>query len=202
MQLFFSAAAPPVKQQAFLTFYRTMLSCTRAFRSAPWCDRQWCWRHRSWCLRVFANWIDVCFPFLQVAGFGLLSWRSAFVAQGSNQAEESSRRVGVSWDSVICAEAKSSAHLAGHGAASSWAEVTPDEASKVLGRGLSVITELQAHSELEEPASPLSVDGLLRFAAGAMLGLALVAGTAGPARADVEASAGWPHSWSLISEAI
>lgn len=45
-------------------------------------------------------------------------------------------------------------------------------------------------------------DGLLRFAAGAMLGLALVAGTAGPARADVEASAGWPHSWSLISEAI
>ena len=71
-----------------------------------------------------------------------------------------------------------------------------------LGRGLSVITELQAHSELEEPASPLSVDGLLRFAAGAMLGLALVAGTAGPARADVEASAGWPHSWSLISEAI
>ena len=33
-------------------------------------------------------------------------------------------------------------------------------------------------------------DGLLRFAAGAMLGLALVAGTAGPARADVEAGAG------------
>lgn len=82
---------------------------------------------------------------LAIAGFGLLSWRCAFVAQGSNQA-------------------KSNAHLAGHGAASSWAEVTPDE----------------------EPASPLSVDGLLRFAAGAMLGLALVAGTAGPARADVE----------------
>jgi len=47
---------------------------------------------------------------------------------------------------VLCAEAKSNAHLAGHGAASSWAEVTPDEASKVVGWGLSVNTELQGAS--------------------------------------------------------
>lgn len=41
---------------------------------------------------------------------------------------------------------------------------------------------------VEEEASTTTTafDGLLRFAAGAMLGLALVAGTAGPARADVE----------------
>ena len=39
---------------------------------------------------------------------------------------------------------------------------------------------------LEAPTSVASFDGLLRFVAGAMLGLALVAGTAGPARADVE----------------
>ena len=40
----------------------------------------------------------------------------------------------------------------------------------------------------EMATSPASFDGLLRFAAGAMLGLALVVGTAGPARADVEAA--------------
>mmetsp|Transcript_74142 Transcript_74142/g.174011 ORF Transcript_74142/g.174011 Transcript_74142/m.174011 type:complete len:221 (+) Transcript_74142:65-727(+) len=51
------------------------------------------------------------------------------------------------------------------------------------GHGSSSWMELQTQ---EASTTTTAFDGLLRFAAGAMLGLALVAGTAGPARADVE----------------
>ncbi|CAE7415479.1 psbV [Symbiodinium natans] len=61
-------------------------------------------------------------------------------------------------------QAKSDGRLMGHGDSSSWVGAAAEEVT----------------------TSPVSLDGLLRFAAGAMLGLALVAGTAGPARADVE----------------
>ena len=56
------------------------------------------------------------------------------------------------------------------------------KATKSPSLSLATVENLQAST------TTMAFDGLLRFAAGAMLGLALVVGTAGPARADVEAA--------------
>ena len=73
----------------------------------------------------------------------------------------------------------------GHGSGS-WMEMQTQEAG--CNQSLNAGLPLASHRE-QASTTTTAFDGLLRFAAGAMLGLALVASSAGPARADVEARA-------------